>query len=60
MRFVHSLAKTQDGERIGWCAPVELGEDAPPYISFVLPMNDHADNRYLCEVVRVTQGGRIA
>jgi hypothetical protein len=59
MRFIHSLAKTQDGERIGWCAPVELGEAAPHYISFVVPVNHHADDRYLCEVVRITGEGRI-
>ena len=36
MRFVHSLVTTQIGEKKGWCAPIELGEDAPHYISFAV------------------------
>jgi hypothetical protein len=59
MRFVHSLAKVEDGERIGWCAPVELGESAPHYIGLVVPMEARADDRYICEVVRITCGGRV-
>jgi hypothetical protein len=59
MRFVHSLAKVEDGERIGWCAPLELGEAAPHYIGFVVPVEDRAADLYFCEVVRISRGGRV-
>src|SRR5262249_13386810 len=48
--FVHSLVKTQKGEKVGWCAPIELGESAPHYISFVIPVDEEMDDRYACEV----------
>jgi hypothetical protein len=59
MRFVHSLAKTQDAKRIGWCSPIELGEAAPHYISFALPINGRADQRYLCEAVQLRDESRV-
>lgn len=60
MRFVHSLAKLEAGGRCGWCAPVELGEDAPHEISFVIPMAVRADESYECEIVRMgPAGGRV-
>jgi hypothetical protein len=52
VRFVHSLVKTQNGERVGWCAPIELGESSPHDISFVIPIDDAMDDRYLCEISR--------
>jgi hypothetical protein len=55
MRFVHSLVKTQVGEKKGWCAPIELGEDAPHYVSFVVPIGDKLDDRYTCELVRARE-----
>ena len=59
MRFVHSLVKTKRGDQIGWCAPVELGEAAPHSISFVIPIDDGADDRYTCEVVKGDGDQRI-
>lgn len=34
MAFVHSLVKAEINKKLGWCAPVELGEAAPHYVSF--------------------------
>lgn len=60
MRFVHSLAKLEAHGRCGWFAPVELGEDAPHDISFVIPMDIRADERYECEIVLMGRaGGRV-
>jgi hypothetical protein len=53
MRFVHSLVRIKNGAKAGWCTPVELGEAAPHYISFVIPVDDGADDSYACEVVRI-------
>ena len=59
MRFVHSLVKTRENGRIGWCAPVELGEAAPHYISFVIPLDDGTGERYTCEVIRMDGDGKL-
>jgi hypothetical protein len=59
MRFIHSLVKVKDGERIGWCAPVELGESTPHSISFAIPIDDRMDERYTCEIVRMGGDGKI-
>jgi hypothetical protein len=58
MRFVHSLARTQDGKKKGWCAPIELGEDAPHYVSFVVPVGAKPDDLYICELVRASENQR--
>lgn len=58
MRFLHSLVRTQVGEKKGWCAPIELGENAPHYISFVVPVSDKVDNVYTCELVRAREDQR--
>lgn len=53
--FVHSLVRSeQNGER-GWRAPVELGEDAPHYISYVIPLDDNGElgEEYTCEVALI-------
>ncbi len=53
MAFVHSLVKTKRNGKTGWCAPVELGDDAPHYISFVIPVDDKGDffHEYICETI---------
>jgi hypothetical protein len=53
MPFVHSLVKSPNTDKHGWCAPVELGEDAPQYLSFVLPVQKGGRffNTYSCECV---------
>jgi hypothetical protein len=53
MPFVHSLVKVTRADKLGWCAPVELGEAAPHYISFVVPVDDRGAffSTYLCEAV---------
>jgi hypothetical protein len=66
MRFVHSLVKSQQEEKKGWYAPIELGETAPHYIGFAIPVGDRLDERYrdrlderyTCEIVRVHKGER--
>jgi hypothetical protein len=58
MHFVHSLVRFQEGEKRGWCAPMELGEAAPHYVSFVVPVGDKLDERYTCELVRAREGER--
>ena len=60
MPHVHCLVPSLiDGEK-GWCAPLELGEQSPHYVSFVVPVNDTGDfhERYTCEVVAVGPGGK--
>ncbi len=55
MAFVHSLAKTEIKGKLGWCAPVEIGEAAPHYISFVIPVDDKRGffHEYTCETIAV-------
>jgi hypothetical protein len=54
MPFVHSLARSTQPNKQGWCAPVELGESAPHYISFVIPVDERGAlfGTYSCEVVK--------
>jgi hypothetical protein len=54
--FVHGLVKITENEKHGWKAPIELGEETPHYISFVVPLDDHNElqKEYTCEVVRKT------
>jgi hypothetical protein len=40
MAFVHSLVRAKVNGKRGWCAPVELGETAPHYISLVVPLDE--------------------
>jgi hypothetical protein len=53
MAFVHSLVKTRTHGKKGWCAPAELGESTPHYISFVIPMVDKRTffSEYTCETI---------
>src|SRR5207253_7058454 len=53
MAFVHSLVKTEINEKTGWCAPAEIGETAPHYISFVIPVDDEGSffHEYTCEAI---------
>jgi hypothetical protein len=54
MHFVHSLVRTKKSGRTGWFAPIELGESAPHYISFVIPVDERSGvfNEYTCETIR--------
>ncbi len=58
MAFVHSLVKAEINKKLGWCAPVELGEAAPHYVSFALPLDDAGSffNEYICETI-ITENG---
>jgi len=59
MPFVHSLVRSPlAGGKRGWCAPVELGEAAPHYVSFVVPVADNGQffGSYSCEAVKVDNG----
>ncbi len=60
MAFVHGLVKTEVGGRRGWITPVELGEAAPHYVSFVIPQNAKHGffNVYTCETVSANEGRR--
>lgn len=53
MAFVHSLVRTEANGKIGWCAPVELGESAPHYVSFIIPVNNRREffPEYACETI---------
>lgn len=55
MAFVHSLVRAEGSDKPGWCAPVELGEAAPHYVSFVVPIDENREflSRYTCETVLV-------
>lgn len=59
MPFVHSLVRLRRADQRGWCAPVELGESAPHYLSFVLPVDPQGAffTTYSCETVTV-QGSK--
>jgi hypothetical protein len=61
MAFVHSLVKTEVNGKRGWCAPVEVGEAAPHYISFVIPLDDKGDffPEYICETITTDGAKRI-
>jgi hypothetical protein len=59
MRFVHSLVRIKNGDNSGWCAPVELGESTPQYISFVIPVDPTLDPAYSCEIVSSNKDKRI-
>ena len=54
MHFVHSLVRTKKNGKAGWCAPIELGESASHYVSFVIPVDERSGvfNEYACEIVR--------
>jgi hypothetical protein len=58
MAFVHSLVRTEAHGKPGWCAPVELGEAAPHYINFVIPVDGKGGffKEYTCESI-VAKGG---
>jgi hypothetical protein len=59
VKFVHSLVRTTNGSKTGWCAPIELGESSPHYISFVIPVVDgQISDRYVCEVAATSRQGR--
>lgn len=53
MPFVHSLVRTTIAGKAGWCAPVELGESAPHYVSFAIPVNEEGAffDAYSCETI---------
>src|SRR5437660_344794 len=53
MPFVHSLVRSPTAGKKGWSAPVELGEAAPHYISFVVPVDEKGQffDAYSCEAV---------
>jgi hypothetical protein len=59
MPFVHSLAKTEMAGKAGWCAPIELGEAAPHYVSFVVPLDQNDDffSAYTCEMITADARG---
>ena len=60
MAFVHSLVKTELNGKTGWRAPVELGEAAPHYISFVVPVDDKRGffAEYTCETITAEDGDK--
>ncbi len=59
MRFVHSLFKTTIDHKNGWCSPIEVGEAAPQYISFVIPIDPKPDLIYLCVIVNIAEGDHL-
>jgi hypothetical protein len=60
MAFLHSLVRTEVGGKAGWCAPVELGEAAPHYINFVIPVDSKRGffQEYICETIVAQDGDR--
>ena len=60
MAFLHSLVKTEVKGKTGWCAPVELGEAAPHYVSFVIPLDDRGSffHVYTCETITAEEGAK--
>jgi hypothetical protein len=58
MAFVHGLVRALESGMKGWVAPADLGEAAPHYISFVLPLEENGDffHSYACEVVNTHDG----
>ncbi len=61
MPFVHSLVRSPNAKKRGWCAPLELGEAAPHYVSFVVPVNEEKQffATYSCEVVKVRDRDKL-
>jgi hypothetical protein len=59
MAFLHSLARAEPKWKKGWCAPVELGNATPHYVSFVLPLDEDGGffREYTCETVTVKKDG---
>lgn len=59
MPFVHSLVRSLIPAKKGWCAPVELGEAAPHYLSFVVPVDAAGQffEAYSCEMVSTPNKG---
>ncbi|HVA51846.1 MAG TPA: hypothetical protein VNH11_36225 [Pirellulales bacterium] len=60
MAYVHSLVRTEVNGKVGWCAPAEVGEASPHYISFVIPVGENRDffSQYICETVVAESGER--
>lgn len=60
MAFVHSLVRTEVNRKAGWCAPAELREAAPHYISFVVPVDDKHGffDEYICETITAEDGNQ--
>ncbi len=60
MAFVHSLVRAEVRGKTGWRAPAELGEAAPHYISFVIPVDGKGDffPRYTCETITTAALGK--
>jgi hypothetical protein len=58
MPFVHTLVRSPKSDRMGWCAPVDLGEESPHYVSFVVPVDGRGRffDAYSCEVVTIHDG----
>jgi hypothetical protein len=58
MPFVHSLVKATLNGKTGWCAPVELGEAAPHYVNFAVPVDDKGAffSKYICETLKTEDG----
>ena len=53
--YMHSFVKLAGSSPAGWYAPVELGDDAPHYISFAIPVGSDGrfGDAYTCEVVSI-------
>src|SRR5438128_1452928 len=59
MAFVHGLVKAEPKGRNGWVAPIEMGEAAPHYVSFLIPVVGAAFlDIYTCEVVSSANGDK--
>ena len=60
MPFVHSLVRSAKDGSTGWCAPAELGEASPHYISFVIPVGENGTffSCYSCEAVTPHEKGK--
>jgi hypothetical protein len=60
MPHVHSLVKSPSIDEKGWCAPVELGDAAPHYVSFVVPVDERGQffDAYSCEAVTTRNKGK--
>jgi hypothetical protein len=58
MAFVHSLIRTEAAGKTGWRAPLEIGEAAPHYVSFMVPIDTRGRflQGYTCETV-ITEAG---
>lgn len=53
--FVHSLVRAKHKNKYGWRTPLELGEAAPHYISYAVPVSKEGGlaSEYECEVVMI-------